>query len=217
MSANGLPYCNPSGFLRSGVGKFWPGSVTRLRTGPALFFSGCLAGGTLRHLTPSQRAAVAVELLPELKKAAKKRQKESGKQHGRGQKVPAKMPEPIDAGEAREQAAALVSVSPRYVSDAVKLKAESHRSPSKGHLPRRCQESPRGTWRRSWGVWRLLNWQNTARAAGTGRNQALGRPGARQGADAGDHGQLDTGDASMVASTVARVRSSPHPPGGRPG
>lgn len=42
--------------------------------------------GIRRHLTPGQRAAVAVELLPELKKAAKERQREAGKQYGREQK-----------------------------------------------------------------------------------------------------------------------------------
>ncbi|MFH0824413.1 MAG: ParB/RepB/Spo0J family partition protein [Pseudomonadota bacterium] len=74
--------------------------------------------GIRRHLTPSQRAAVAVELLPEFKKAAKERQVRKPKS------VPEKIPEQ-DKGEARDQAAALVGVNPRYVSDAEKIKRES--------------------------------------------------------------------------------------------
>lgn len=76
--------------------------------------------GIRRHLTPSQRAAVAVELLPELKKAAGERQKELGRTHGEDPsgKISGR-------GESRDEAAALVGVNPHYVSDAQKLKAES--------------------------------------------------------------------------------------------
>lgn len=78
--------------------------------------------GIRRHLTPSQRAAVAVELLPELQKAAKERQKEHG-----GTAPGRKNTSPKNGGsvESTKQAAALVGVSHGYVSDAQKLKTES--------------------------------------------------------------------------------------------
>ena len=71
----------------------------------------------------SQRAAVAVELLPELTQSAKQRQLAGLKQiddHRSGKNTGT-----ADVGESRDQAAALVGVSPRYVSDAAKLKQES--------------------------------------------------------------------------------------------
>lgn len=78
--------------------------------------------GARRHLTASQKAAVAVEMLPELEKAAKERQgtrtdlEHSGKNSGM-----------LDSGEARKKAAALVGVNPHYVSDAARIKKESPR------------------------------------------------------------------------------------------
>jgi ParB-like chromosome segregation protein Spo0J len=76
-----------------------------------------------RHLTASQRAAVAVDALPLLEAEAKERQRVAGLRsaasrstHG---EVPATLPEPVlGAGEAREKAAAAVGASARYVSDA---------------------------------------------------------------------------------------------------
>src|SRR5262245_28140855 len=49
-----------------------------------------------RHLSGSQKATVAVDLLPWLEKEAKERQRAAGKAHGRGRprgKVPEKVPE----------------------------------------------------------------------------------------------------------------------------
>lgn len=69
-----------------------------------------------RHLTASQRAAIAVDVLPVLEWEAKKRQLA-------GVNLPALMPE--GPGESREQAAEMFNVSPRYVADAKKLKADA--------------------------------------------------------------------------------------------
>lgn len=73
--------------------------------------------GARRHLTPSQRAAVAVELLPELKREAKKRQIRKPKS------VPELVPE--QKGDAAQQAADLVGTNEKYVRDAEKIKAKS--------------------------------------------------------------------------------------------
>jgi N6-adenosine-specific RNA methylase IME4 len=77
-----------------------------------------------RHLTASQRAVLAVAALPGLEADAKARQS-----HGRtapGRTLPAILPEAFpDGGEAREQAAAIVGASARYVSDAKRLAAEA--------------------------------------------------------------------------------------------
>lgn len=63
-----------------------------------------------RHLTVSQRAMLAVALLPELEKAAKDRQRAGGRLKGR-----AKLRE---AGKATAHAAKVVGVSPRSVESA---------------------------------------------------------------------------------------------------
>ena len=90
--------------------------------------------GTRRHMTPSQKAAVAVEALPLLEAEAKERQEqqaERGKEGGRGNKkagetLPAILPEGFlpPKGESREKAAIITGSSPRYVSEAKKLKQE---------------------------------------------------------------------------------------------
>jgi DNA modification methylase len=72
-----------------------------------------------RHLTSSQRAAVALELLPMLEAEARERQR--GGQGGI--LLPAFLPGA--SGEAREQAATLMQTSPRYVSDAKRIQRES--------------------------------------------------------------------------------------------
>ena len=89
-----------------------------------------------RHLTASQKAAFAVQILPMLEEAARKRQVEAGRQFGTGhpkQEVTADSPE-VPAGqelteifpealvgEARRQAAALTGTNERYVSDAKRI------------------------------------------------------------------------------------------------
>lgn len=76
-----------------------------------------------RHMTSSQRAAYAVEMLPFAEAEAKERQKMS---QGRGAKGTAKLPYLNDrAGAAREHVAKAMNTSARYVSDAKVLKRES--------------------------------------------------------------------------------------------
>ena len=72
-----------------------------------------------RHLEKSQRAALGVEIEPELAKEAKKRQR--GGQGG--VLLPVKVPEA--KGDARDQAAAAVKVSGKMVSDAKAIKGKS--------------------------------------------------------------------------------------------
>ena len=71
-----------------------------------------------RQLTASQKAAVAVEIEAIEARAAKERQVRKP-----ADSVPAKMPG--QKGDARDKAADKVGVSPRYISDAKKLKAEA--------------------------------------------------------------------------------------------
>jgi ParB-like chromosome segregation protein Spo0J len=79
-----------------------------------------------RHMNKGSLAAVAAELEPFFAADAKRRQQEAGKQHGRGQKLPAKMPEAKKGeGDARKAAAVSVGVGDRYVSDAKKVRAEA--------------------------------------------------------------------------------------------
>lgn len=70
-----------------------------------------------RHLTRSQLAALAVDLLPAYQRQARERQIA-------GKHLPANLPEG-QKGESREIAAKLVGVSPRLVSDAARLQSES--------------------------------------------------------------------------------------------
>jgi len=81
-----------------------------------------------RHMNKGALAAVAAELEPFFAADAKRRQRDAGKEHGRGQKVMAKVPEPIDkkpAAPARKEAAKSVGVGERYVQDAKKVKQEA--------------------------------------------------------------------------------------------
>lgn len=78
-----------------------------------------------RHLTPSQRAAVGVDMLPMLEEEAKRRQREhGGTAPGKSKSLPEFFPEVIEP-ESREQAAALVGTNAHYVSDAKRLKADA--------------------------------------------------------------------------------------------
>lgn len=79
---------------------------------------------TRRHLTTSQRAALAIDVLPMLEKDAKDRLIKSGKKTGRGnKKVPQKIAEPFE--ESRVTAAAMFNTNRQYVSDAKKLANEA--------------------------------------------------------------------------------------------
>lgn len=79
-----------------------------------------------RHMGKSALAAVAAELEPHFAADAKRRQQKAGKEHGRGQKVPEKVPEAKKGdGDARKAAAVSVGVNDRYVSDAKKVKTEA--------------------------------------------------------------------------------------------
>lgn len=75
-----------------------------------------------RHLTPSQLATVAAELLPEFKKEAKERQREHGKT-APGKK--ANTPANSGGSEARDAAAAAVGVSHTYVDQASALEEKA--------------------------------------------------------------------------------------------
>ena len=74
-----------------------------------------------RHLTSSQKAAIAIEILPELEAEAKERQRQAGKYHGRG-KVQQKTSEPISQPQAAEQLAQRYSTNSDYVKAAKKIK-----------------------------------------------------------------------------------------------
>jgi hypothetical protein len=81
-----------------------------------------------RHLGSCQRAAVAADVLPLLEREARERQRQAGKEHGRGRprgKLPEQIPgadgAPV-AGEARQQAARLTGTNARYVSMAKRVR-----------------------------------------------------------------------------------------------
>jgi ParB-like chromosome segregation protein Spo0J len=76
-----------------------------------------------RHLNPGQRAMCAIEAEAVLAVEARERQL-AGLKQGDNAPVPANLPE-REKGEAREQAAAMFGVSPRYVQEAKKLQAEA--------------------------------------------------------------------------------------------
>lgn len=77
--------------------------------------------GTRRHLTSSQRAAIAVEMLPHLEEEARARYLSTQKQNAAATE---KLPGREQHGEARAIAAQLTGTNARYVSDAKRLKAE---------------------------------------------------------------------------------------------
>jgi len=73
-----------------------------------------------RHLTASQRAVVAQDALPHFEEEARKRMTSGVNQHS----PVAIVPQGSD-GKSRDKAAALVDVSPRYVSDAKRVAEKS--------------------------------------------------------------------------------------------
>lgn len=79
-----------------------------------------------RHLTPAQRAALALELLPQFQAEARLRKIKSGELYGRGhpREVSPKTGEPLSKGDSRkaaEQAAKAVSVGRSAVEAAVAI------------------------------------------------------------------------------------------------
>lgn len=80
--------------------------------------------GPRRNLTKSQQGAIAANMLPHLEAEARERRNATLK---RGDKSPdvAMMPPREEWGKSREKAAAIVGVSPRYVSDAKAIKEAS--------------------------------------------------------------------------------------------
>jgi len=73
-----------------------------------------------RHLSSSQRAALAIEILPLLEAEARERMQAGGQVRQQGQE---RIPYPEEQqGQARDQAAALTGTNGRYVSDAKRLK-----------------------------------------------------------------------------------------------
>jgi len=75
-----------------------------------------------RHLTPSQLATIAVELLPELEKEAKERLVTST--GGKYPRPTTKLSQ-VDQGESREHASKLLGVGTSYISEAKALKEEN--------------------------------------------------------------------------------------------
>ena len=72
-----------------------------------------------RHLTPSQKAAIAVEILPELEAEAKRRQLATLKQNSDVEKLPQR------EGKSRDKAGALLNISGRYVFEAKTIRAKA--------------------------------------------------------------------------------------------
>ena len=75
-----------------------------------------------RHLTSSQRAAIAVDVLPMLEAEARERMIAGGAVTKEGREI---IPYPNDTRKASEEAAGLLGTNPHYVSDAKKLKQET--------------------------------------------------------------------------------------------
>ncbi len=69
-----------------------------------------------RHLTSGQKTAIGTDVEEMLAEEAKERQREAGKQFGRGQeKLVEKIPQAIDENKSRQQAAKIMGVSTRSV------------------------------------------------------------------------------------------------------
>lgn len=79
-----------------------------------------------RHLNQSQKAAIALDILPMLEAEAKERQRKAGKEHGRGMgKVTTELKEAIPHTEAAAQAAELVGASATRVYEMKKVAREA--------------------------------------------------------------------------------------------
>lgn len=77
-----------------------------------------------RHLTPSEKAAIALNVTPMLEAEARERQLATLK---KGEQPPdvAILPPRDDQGKSRDKAAKMLGVSARYISDAKKIKEEA--------------------------------------------------------------------------------------------
>ena len=80
------------------------------------------ANAARRHLNSSQKAVIALEILPFLEKEARKRQAHG--MTGPGRKHKEIFPE-ASTGQARNHAAALVGTNPRYISDVKAIRDEA--------------------------------------------------------------------------------------------
>lgn len=73
-----------------------------------------------RHLNGSQKAAIALDMLPLLEEEAKERQRASGKDYGRGQETGTPLVEEAipekKKGAAAEHAGEIVGVSGRFLN-----------------------------------------------------------------------------------------------------
>lgn len=79
-----------------------------------------------RHLVFDQRGAIGADAVPFFAEEAKERQRQAGRDHGRGQVV-APVPQPVERGpKARDKAAALVGMSGRSMQ---KFKAIREKAP----------------------------------------------------------------------------------------
>lgn len=78
-----------------------------------------------RHLTPSQRAGISLDLLEYEEKEAKERQKRAGEMHGIGQKIIANLQEPISKGTAASKVAETMGISERYIHEATSIKKKA--------------------------------------------------------------------------------------------
>jgi hypothetical protein len=90
-----------------------------------------------RNLTPTQRAALAVDFDRELVKETKARRKKSNKnkENGKGENFPPS-PEEDEEGKSRDRAAKAYGASPRYVTDAKQIEAEAARRVPHGRATR---------------------------------------------------------------------------------
>lgn len=75
-----------------------------------------------RHLTGTQKATIAVEMLPLLEEEAKERQ---GRRTDLQHNIVEKIPQSAEDNKSRTQAAKLVGTNERYVSDAKKIKQDA--------------------------------------------------------------------------------------------
>jgi ParB-like chromosome segregation protein Spo0J len=78
-----------------------------------------------RHLNPSERATIAADLLPLFETEAKERQREAGRSAAPGRPAEKEVAILPPLSKARDEAARLVGVSPRYVSDAKRVKEQA--------------------------------------------------------------------------------------------